>query len=336
MEDIKRLRGWPVSQLGLTNVPRTLGLLYGLRLQYLSSVISLCTVFMEQVSPAHDFGYSDEVGAASYILALMHHQPQPQSLSRDEACVECQHDELEESSVNGNLAQKIILTFGITALTFVALLTAVGPDSQMAGLSFIKVNASNISYLTAFARHFQFGANVCAGGYGIIGATLDMFPGQSLTGILQSLLLPALIALALFLLLTHVLIPAYRRHRQRYAQYLPVSDSWQSSLASSTSTLRQRMSDALMTLVLPSRWGEWRFRRYASQRSRVVDAEGERGDEEMGDIPEDVEDDDMVPGRRDAVSLDQRSSGIDSNRRLSRELEEGFRDSSEEEDGPGR
>lgn len=46
----------------------------------------------------------------------------------------------------------------------------------------------------------------------------------------------------------------------------------------------------------------------------------------------------MVPGRRDAVSLDQRGppGGMDSNRRLSRELEEGFRDSSDEEDGPGR
>lgn len=69
----------------------------------------------------------------------------------------------------------------------------------------------------------------------------------------------------------------------------------------------------------------------------MVDAEGERADEEMGDISEDtdIDDDDLIPGRRDAVSLDQRSSGIDSNRRLSRELEQGFRDSSDEEEIAG-
>jgi len=95
-----------------------------------------------------------------------------------------------------------------------------------------------------------------------------------------------------------------------------------------------------LTFFLPSRWAEWRFRRYASQRGRVVDAEGDRADEEMGDISEDTEiddddDDDLIPGRRDAVSLDQRGSGIDSNRRLSRELEQGFRDSSDEEEITG-
>jgi hypothetical protein len=48
----------------------------------------------------------------------------------------------------------------------------------------------------------------------------------------------------------------------------------------------------------------------------------------------DEEEEEMVPGRRDAVSLDQRGgSGMDSSRRLSRELEEGFRDSSDEEEG---
>lgn len=154
----------------------------------------------------------------------------------------------------------------------------------------------------------------------------------------QSLFLPALIALALFLVLTYVLVPAYRRHRLRYSNYLPVSNSWQSSLATSTSTLRQQASDALLTFLLPSRWAEWRFRRYASQRGRVVDAEGERGDEEMGDLSDDtdIDDDDLVLGRRDAVSLDQRGVGIDSNRRLSRELEQGFRDSSDEEEITGR
>jgi len=94
-----------------------------------------------------------------------------------------------------------------------------------------------------------------------------------------------------------------------------------------------------MTVVVPSRWAEWRVLRRGR---RVVDAEGERPDEEMGDMADDtdLDDDDdegaMVPGRRDAVSLDQQLGRVDSDRRLSRELEEGFRDSSDEEDGPGR
>jgi len=156
----------------------------------------------------------------------------------------------------------------------------------------------------------------------------------------QSLFLPALIALALFLLLTYVLVPAYRRHRQRYAQYQPVgAPSWAASLSPSTSSLRQRFTAVVMTVVVPSRWAEWRVLRRGR---RVVDAEGERPDEEMGDMADDtdLDDDDdegaMVPGRRDAVSLDQQLGRVDSDRRLSRELEEGFRDSSDEEDGPGR
>jgi len=132
-----------------------------------------------------------------------------------------------------------------------------------------------------------------------------------------------------------VLVPAYRRHRQRYAQYQPVGGPWPSSLATSTSSLRQRLTAVITTVVVPSRWASGRMRR----RRRVVDAEGERPDEEMGDMADDTDVDEdegaMVPGRRDAVSLDQRE-GLHSDRRLSRELEEGFRDSSDDEDGPGR
>jgi len=135
----------------------------------------------------------------------------------------------------------------------------------------------------------------------------------------------------------------YRRHRQRYSQYLPVNTpSWQRSLASSTTSLRQRFTDVVITVVVPSRWAEWRFRRYAGRRRGVVvDADGDRPDEEMGDMADDtdLDDDDdgaMLPGRRDAVSLDQQLGRGVSDRRLSRDLEEGFRDSSDEEDGPGR
>jgi hypothetical protein len=98
---------------------------------------------MEDDSAVYDFVYCDDVGAVSFLIArggYISMQP-PQPVSSDEACV--------DEPVNTNLAQKIILGFGFTALSFVALLTVVNSESQMAGsLAFIKVNtiAFNIQF----------------------------------------------------------------------------------------------------------------------------------------------------------------------------------------------
>jgi hypothetical protein len=115
-----------------------------------------------------------------------------------------------------------------------------------------------------------------------------------------------------------------------------------SNLSSSTTTLRHRIGDALLSFLLPSRWSEWRYRRQGGR--RVVDAsDGERiRDEEMGDISEDSDSDEEVGLPREEVTA-RRTDGAArrdamSDRRLSRELEEGFRDSSddEEDDEPRR
>ncbi|KIV98925.1 uncharacterized protein PV09_09312 [Verruconis gallopava] len=164
---------------------------------------------------------------------------------------------------------------------------------------------------------------------------------SSLGNFFRGFILPALIALGLYLLLHFALLPLYRRHRARYSQYLPVhTQSPLATLSSSTSTLRQH----LLAFLIPSRWAEWRWAHRRGE--RVVNAaDGGDDDEEMG---EDLEFDLHLDGerglaaeerrRRDGLSLsmDGRAGrGADSDRRLSRELEEGFADSSDDEEGDG-
>lgn len=112
--------------------------------------------------------------------------------------------------------------------------------------------------------------------------------------------------------------------------------------------MRQRVSGALLTFLLPSRWAEWRHRQGGSglgNRHRVVVDARDDGDEELGEThhfdlgDESMDDEDyVVRGRRDGLSLSmdarsRSSSGpVESDRRLSRELEEGFADSSGDED----
>ncbi|WPH00865.1 Hypothetical protein R9X50_00369600 [Acrodontium crateriforme] len=134
--------------------------------------------------------------------------------------------------------------------------------------------------------------------------------------VIKALAFPALIALVLYALLAYALVPMIRTYRARYSQYLPID-----SLSEQTATLRTRAADALTTFVLPSstRW-----------RRNTVDSIGEEldfGDEE-GErmVGFDV-------GRPGGGVSGSRTSvrGIDSERRLSRELEEGFKDDSEDD-----
>ncbi|KAI0439352.1 hypothetical protein F4803DRAFT_47444 [Xylaria telfairii] len=137
--------------------------------------------------------------------------------------------------------------------------------------------------------------------------------------VIKTLLIPALISLVLFLVLTYLILPLWRHYRNRYSQYLPLD-----TISTQTTSLRIRMQDALARWI--SSTSRWRLR----NRDGVVVADDESdvgfGSEEGEELNEVDED------RRHALSLDTHHQHADSNRRLSRDLEEGFRDDSDNDD----
>ncbi|RYP07567.1 hypothetical protein DL764_002422 [Monosporascus ibericus] len=133
----------------------------------------------------------------------------------------------------------------------------------------------------------------------------------------NSLVVPAVISLILFLVSTYALIPLWRRYRSRYSQYIPLD-----RISDHTSTIRGRVQNALARWLVPSNW-------QLGARDRLVigDDASDTGyssddGEELGIVPID---------HRHAFSLDTRNETPDNASRLSRDLEEGFRDDSEEE-----
>ncbi|PGH10758.1 hypothetical protein AJ80_07408 [Polytolypa hystricis UAMH7299] len=136
----------------------------------------------------------------------------------------------------------------------------------------------------------------------------------------KTLLIPAVISLAVYLILSYAIIPFIRHSRQRYAQYLPLH-----TISAHTSTLRERVSDALMNFVLPSAWRRRQVVEVQDDDDSVFDAE--QGEGMVGF--------DIDASRREALDR-QRGLIIDTDTRLSRDLEEGFMDDSEDEDGTGR
>ncbi|KAG7289021.1 hypothetical protein NEMBOFW57_005382 [Staphylotrichum longicolle] len=130
----------------------------------------------------------------------------------------------------------------------------------------------------------------------------------------KTLIVPALISLLLFLVSTFVLLPLWRRYRERYSQYLPLE-----TISNQTQSLRGRVQGAIVRFMAPSAW-----RARASDGVVVADRnsfDSEDG-EELGTVDE--------TAARTVVDQ-QRGSAIDSQRRLSRDLEEGFMDDSDDE-----
>jgi hypothetical protein len=125
------------------------------------------------------------------------------------------------------------------------------------------------------------------------------------------------ISILLYFLLFHLLLPLYRRHRARYSEYLPLGIAASSS--TSPSNLRGRISDALHSFLPTFRLAEnWLL----PGRARVFSAaDDEAGDEELEEAVWDGNDGGHHPEPRTE----------DRQRRLSRHLEEGFRDSSDDE-----
>ncbi|ORY71302.1 uncharacterized protein BCR38DRAFT_453880 [Pseudomassariella vexata] len=143
----------------------------------------------------------------------------------------------------------------------------------------------------------------------------------STLSVVKTLIVPALISLILFLVSTYILIPLWRQYRSRYSHYLPLE-----TISDRTSSLRSRVQDAIARWIVPSQWR-------MGMRERLVIADG---DSDVGFSSDEGEELDVVVGedRRRALSLDTRTEQTDSMMRLSRDLEEGFMDDSDDEAAP--
>jgi hypothetical protein len=134
------------------------------------------------------------------------------------------------------------------------------------------------------------------------------------------MLVPLFLAAILYVLLALIVLPFVRRHRSRYSQYLPMP----ANVPDFSVSWRTKLSDALYNLFAPSAWARSR---------RVVDGSGgDHNDEELFDDEEGegmVGFDPIDERRREA--LEQRRSIMEEERRLGRELEEGFKDDSDDE-----
>ncbi|KAM0710658.1 hypothetical protein Q7P35_001396 [Cladosporium inversicolor] len=135
------------------------------------------------------------------------------------------------------------------------------------------------------------------------------------TDVAKILLIPALIATFLYLALAHALIPLLRKHRARYNQYLPLD-----TISSTSTTLRDRFSEFITRLARPP-----------GQQGQIVDGR----EDADGDLFGDEEGESMVGfdyRRNEREVRGGRVESLWSDGRLSRDLEEGFKDDSEEEE----
>ncbi|KAK4968196.1 hypothetical protein LTR66_011822 [Elasticomyces elasticus] len=140
-------------------------------------------------------------------------------------------------------------------------------------------------------------------------------------------LLPALAALALYSLIAQVIIPLIRRHRQRYSQYTPLHST---SFSDRANGLRNRIGNGLTAFVLPS-FGRARNVTVPNGSSRERSMSGsdeELFGDEQGENMVSFEQDERRRRREEAERI---RGHIEDRRRLSRDLEEGFMDESEDD-----
>ncbi|CAG8959640.1 hypothetical protein HYFRA_00001543 [Hymenoscyphus fraxineus] len=141
----------------------------------------------------------------------------------------------------------------------------------------------------------------------------------SALSLIKTLLVPAIISLILYLLVSFLIVPIWKRYRGRYSNYLPID-----AISTQTTSFRHKVQEALVQLLVPSSW-RTQFER-SRQTASAQDGLGSEFDDEDGEELFDVDD-----NRREALSLDARRGRDDDGRRLSRDLEEGFKDDSDEE-----
>jgi hypothetical protein len=131
----------------------------------------------------------------------------------------------------------------------------------------------------------------------------------------QTLFVPAIISLVIFLVLSFVIVPVWRRYRSRYGQYLPLD-----TISSSTTSLRDRITERLARMMAASPLARGGGSRTSVDSHRAIDLED---GEELDDI-------DQATWR--AIERHVGEALHDTDRRLSRDLEEVFRDDSDDSD----
>jgi len=138
-----------------------------------------------------------------------------------------------------------------------------------------------------------------------MGKTADVF---------LSLLIPAAVSLLLFFMISYIVVPLWQRYRGRYSRYVPLE-----SINTHTSSVRQRVQGLLAGFFLLSIWRTG-YQSSVDPHEGSEDAFDEEDGEELFEIPD---------GRREALSLDERRGCDGTEARLTRDLEEGFRDDSD-------
>ncbi|KAL4877670.1 hypothetical protein BJY04DRAFT_209766 [Aspergillus karnatakaensis] len=136
----------------------------------------------------------------------------------------------------------------------------------------------------------------------------------SAASLAKTLFIPAVISLALYVLISFVIVPFFRRYHQRYSQYLPLE-----TITAHTSSLWERIADAVMRRFLPSTWRQQAHISDAHDNISILDEEGEI----MVGMNTNATHREALERRRSTVAEDEG--------RLSRELEEGFMDDSDDE-----
>ncbi|KAL4976163.1 hypothetical protein BDW66DRAFT_135761 [Aspergillus desertorum] len=130
----------------------------------------------------------------------------------------------------------------------------------------------------------------------------------------KTLFIPAVISLTLYVLISFLIVPFFRRYHQRYLQYLPLE-----TITAHTSSLWERIADAIMRRFLPSSWRQQAHIFDPNDNISILDEEGEI----MVGM-------DINSTHREALER-RRSTVAEDEGRLSRELEEGFMDDSDDE-----
>ncbi|KAF7718706.1 Uncharacterized protein PECH_001487 [Penicillium ucsense] len=166
----------------------------------------------------------------------------------------------------------------------------------------------------------------------------------SSTKFAKTILIPACIALTIYILFSCLIIPFFRRYHQRYSQYLPLN-----TLSAHTVSLRDRLADSIMHLFLRSTWRRSPATHAGYGNEHEHEHDNVSIDEEQGEMMVGMGEGDRAANaarRREALERSRRRMAAgrfqfgedadpDRQDRLSRDLEEGFMDDSEDEGEDG-